>query len=145
MAILTRQVLADQANRLAKLHKKCFADSWEAKYFRELLSNKAVQALAQTEDDRDTGIALLQTIARETEILTFGIVPSHRAKGLGYKLLQACVDHVLAAGVRSMFLEVSGNNKAAQNLYFGFGFEHIGTRKEYYADRSDAMICRLSL
>lgn len=145
MAILTKAVSVDEAGQLASLHQKCFTDSWGSKEFAELMNNPVVLGLIHTQDKKDIGMALLQTIAGETEILTFGIVPAYRGKGLGYGLLQACVNRAVICGARAMFLEVSSDNHAARNLYSGFGFQQVSVRKAYYADRSDALICRLSL
>ncbi|PHR63213.1 MAG: ribosomal-protein-alanine acetyltransferase [Robiginitomaculum sp.] len=145
MGVRAKIVGPEQAERLTKIHARCFDASWSIKEFAKLLANPAVQAIVLVEDDRDTGMALLQNLAGETEILTFGIIRARRGNGMGYRLLQAISDLARAGASRSIFLEVSKGNKAATHLYAGFGFEQVGLRKDYYADGSDAFICRLSL
>jgi len=76
MGIKVQQVSHSQAARLAKLHKSCFQQSWGIAEFSRLLENQVVTGLMYLEDDRDIGLALLQSIAFETEILTFGIIPA---------------------------------------------------------------------
>jgi len=138
-------VSADEAARLATLHQRCFKQSWTAAEFASLMNNPAVIGLVFTEDERDIGLTLLQTIGSETEILTFGILPERRGLGLGYGLLQAICDLLLASDKHNVFLEVSENNKPAINLYLGFGFKQISVRPRYYDDGSDALIYRLAL
>lgn len=145
MGLKVQQVSQGQAARLAKLHKKCFQQSWGVAEFSRLLENQAVIGLMYLEDDRDIGLALLQSIAGETEILTFGITPARRGKGFGYGLLGGICDYARTINSKAIFLEVSNNNPAGISLYKGYGFEQVGLRKKYYADRSDALIYRLKL
>jgi ribosomal-protein-alanine N-acetyltransferase len=145
MGIKVQQVSQTKAARLAKVHKKCFSQSWDVDEFSRLLENQAVIGLIYMEDDRDIGLALLQSIAGETEIVTFGIISSRRGKGFGYGLLGGICDYARTIDSRAIFLEVSSDNPAGINLYTGYGFEQVGIRKNYYADRSDALICRLQL
>jgi len=145
VGLKVQQVSQVQAARLAKLHQNCFQQSWSIAEFSRLLENQAVIGLMYLEDDRDIGLALLQSIAGETEILTFGIIPARRSKGFGYGLLSGICDYAKTIDSKAVFLEVSSNNSAGKNLYLGYGFEQVGIRKSYYADRSDALICRLSL
>jgi len=133
------------ATRLAGVHQACFDDSWSATEFASLLENSAVTGLVLNEDGYDVGMALLQKLGGETEILTFGIRRSARARGLGYRFLRDCADFTRTRGASAMVLEVSSTNVAAKRLYFGFGFEQVGLRAAYYADRSDALICRLQV
>ncbi|MBL4617724.1 MAG: GNAT family N-acetyltransferase [Robiginitomaculum sp.] len=145
MGIKVQQVSHSQAARLAKLHKSCFQQSWGIAEFSRLLENQVVTGLMYLEDDRDIGLALLQSIAFETEILTFGIIPSRRGRGFGYGLLGGICDYARTIDSKAIFLEVSNSNPAGINLYTGYGFEQVGLRKKYYADRSDALIYRLPL
>ncbi|MCF6292408.1 MAG: GNAT family N-acetyltransferase [Robiginitomaculum sp.] len=145
MGLKVQQVSQGQAARLAKLHQSCFQQSWSVAEFSRLLENQAVIGLMYLEDDRDIGLALLQSIAGETEILIFGIIPTRRGKGFGYGLLSGICDYAGTIDSKAIFLEVSNNNPAGINLYKGYGFEQVGLRKKYYADRSDALIYRLKL
>lgn len=145
MGLTTKPVAQKDAARIAAIHRQCFAQSWSGKEFAELLKNPAVLGLVFLENDRDIGMALLQSIGSETEILTFGIIPARRAKGFGYDILRGISHQAQTLGSRAIVLEVSSNNQVARNLYTGFGFEKIGVRKRYYADQSDALICRLQL
>ncbi|VAW01084.1 hypothetical protein MNBD_ALPHA06-2233 [hydrothermal vent metagenome] len=145
MGLRATPIPAKDAARLAAVHQRCFAQSWSDAEFASLMQNPTVQGLGLVEDDRDIGLALLQNVASETEILTFGIIPARRGNGMGYFLLDAVADMARASGSSALFLEVSATNLAAVHLYQGYGFEQISTRAAYYADRSDAWIFRLAL
>lgn len=136
---------AKEAARLAAVHSKGFEKSWSADEFAALLANGNVSALVLQSDGLDVGMALLQTVAGESEILTLCILPVWRGKGLGYHLLHACCDGARVLQSRTMFLEVSERNAAALSLYSGFGFTEIGRRSGYYDDNSDALIMSYSL
>ena len=45
-------------------------------------------------------------------------------------------------GAKSMFLEVSLTNIAAQALYGRMGFTQVGRRRRYYPDGADALVMR---
>lgn len=80
----------------------------------------------------------------EAEIMTLGVAPTHRRRGLGAGLLAALLE--AADGAREVFLEVRSDEAAPQALYRRFGFEEIGRRAGYYAlEGADAVIMRLRL
>ncbi len=145
MGVTLEMVSPDGAARLARSHQACFEQSWSVDEFSKLLENPAILGVMLCEDKRDIGMSLIQILNTEAEILTFGVHRKRRGNGFGYHLLQGCCNWVQGRGAKFMVLEVSSNNIAAKHLYFGFGFEQVGLRKAYYADQSDALICRMAL
>ena len=92
------------------------------------------------------GALLLGRVAAdEGEILTLAVTPPVRRQGRALALLSAAVAHVRGAGGRTLFLEVSTGNEAAQALYAHAGFREVGRRARYYGDGSDALVLRLDL
>jgi len=87
--------------------------------------------------------------ADEAELLTLAVRPMHRRRGVGRQLLMAAIDHVRAAGARSLYLEVGADNSTARNLYDAQGFVAVGSRPAYYnrgsAPPADAVVMRLTL
>lgn len=136
---------ADAVDRLARLHVKSFDASWSEAEFLSLLANPHVAGLILQEDGSDAGMALVQSVAQESEILTLCILPRLRGNGLGYQLLHACCDIARVAGSRHLFLEVSDRNAPAMALYTGFGFTETGRRPRYYGDDSDAVLMTFAL
>jgi ribosomal protein S18 acetylase RimI-like enzyme len=63
--------------------------------------------------------------------LGMGVIASHRGKGLGAGLLQACLDHAPRCGIEKAELTVYTSNVAAIALYRKFGFVEYGLQKDY--------------
>ena len=68
----------------------------------------------------------------ELEIINIVVDKDYRVKGYGSKLLNYIIDYF--DNVRTIFLEVNVNNKAAINLYKKFEFEVVNVRKKYYGN-----------
>ncbi len=90
-------------------------------------------------------MVLARAAADEAEILTLGVVPTARRRGLGRALLDAAKAEAARRGARAVFLEVSTHNAAARRLYLASGFVEAGLRRRYYADGSDALLLRADL
>lgn len=128
------------SDRLAAVHLACFAKPWSSTEFAGLLAQTAVHGFLARDGDQDAGMALLRVVADEAEILTIGVVPDARSRGMGGALLTALERTAQQAGAARVFLEVSHANAAARHLYDQAGYSEIGLRKAYYADGNDAHI-----
>lgn len=71
-------------------------------------------------------------------IATFAIHPDWRGRGLGKYLLLVALEKAIAAGARTLTLEVRVSNRVAQKLYTDVGFQRIGLYRSYYRDGEDA-------
>ncbi len=56
-----------------------------------------------------------------------GLVPSHRRKGIGRRLMAAAEDFARDSGVEEVILEVIKGNDVAQRLYESMGYEESAT------------------
>jgi ribosomal-protein-alanine N-acetyltransferase len=127
---------------LAAIHGAAFPrDAWGAGAFQVQLEMHSVLGLL----DARGGVALLRVTADEAEILTIGVIPAMRRRGIARALLDEAMQGARALGVRSLFLEVGIRNRAARALYEAIGFVEVGRRRRYYADGEDALILRASL
>ena len=91
------------------------------------------------------GLLIARKADDEAEILTFGVVPPCRNKGLGRALLQTAVERLRASGAKRLFLEVEDGNEAALRLYRSCGAEPVGHRQGYYDHGAHAAIFSLAL
>ncbi len=127
---------------LAAIHGAAFpTEAWGAGAFQVQLEMHSVIALLDTRG----GLALLRVTADEAEILTIGVIPPMRRRGIARALLDEVLAHARALGVQSLFLEVGVRNRAARALYEATGFAEVGRRRSYYANGEDALILRASL
>lgn len=113
--------------KLATIHRACFAEGWSAQAFGELLATPGTFALQSSD-----GFILARVAAGEAEILSIGVMPAARRTGQAQALLFDAAAKAHAQGASAMFLEVSQNNAAACALYGKLGFREVGRRKGYY-------------
>jgi ribosomal-protein-alanine acetyltransferase len=80
------------------------------------------------------------------DVQTIAVVPDHRGKGLGRRLLRALLDEARYREVVEVFLEVRADNEPAVALYHSEGFEPIDRRVGYYQpDGVDAIVMRVQI
>ena len=83
--------------------------------------------------------------AAEADILTVGVVPSHRGKGIAKALMALITDWANAQGSTAMMLEVKIDNSDAIGLYESLGYSKLKVRKDYFGAGLDAQVMRLEL
>ncbi|WP_022727713.1 GNAT family N-acetyltransferase [Fodinicurvata sediminis] len=122
---------------LETAHQDCFPeDAWSQDTLQGLLTlpgyHLRLSMPQGTEDRRLSGFCLFRTAADEAEIITLGVIPSARRRGLARALLQDFTDQACLAGARHLFLEVAEDNGSAVALYQHAGFAVSGRRPGYY-------------
>lgn len=127
----------------AEMHRRCFADSWDAATLAGLLAMSGAFGLVLS--DPPAGFVLARVAADEAEILTIAVLPEQRRGGLGGRLLDAAAAAARQAGAAVLFLEVAADNSAGLALYRSRGFAAVGRRADYYGQNRDAVILRLDL
>jgi len=94
------------------------------------------------------GFVLARDLGDECEILSLGVAPPWRRRGVGGDLIGAVIAEAKRRGNASIVLEVATDNDAARRLYTRFGFVAAGRRARYYRridGPADAFILRLAL
>ena len=81
----------------------------------------------------------------EADILTVGVVPNHRGKGIAKALMALITDWAKAQGSTAMMLEVKVDNPEAIGLYESLGYSKLNLRKDYFGAGLDAQVMRLEL
>jgi ribosomal-protein-alanine N-acetyltransferase len=133
---------AECAALMAAVHHDCFGDeAWSAASFTELFASAMVFGFVV----EPGGMVLARAVADEAEILTIGVVPAARRRGLARRLLRLACDEARRRGALMVYLEVAAGNAAAVGLYRAAGFEDCGRRRDYYGAGADALLLRRSL
>ena len=132
---------------LAVLHAACFPeDPWDAAALERILTLSGAFGYLAWDNDDPVGFALVRDLGGEIEILSVGVLPECRQRGIGRALLDAVCGGAQERGAASIVLEVAADNVAAQCLYNGMGFVRAGRRPRYYrrsgAEAADALIMR---
>ena len=117
----------------------------ELRYYIIAESAAATEAAA-TAEHRLLGTAGLLTIGETAQILTVGVLPPARRRGVGRLLVRELVAEARRRGAVEVLLEVREDNEAAQRLYAAEGFTVLGRRRGYYEQgRVDAVTMRYPL
>ena len=139
---------AERAADMAQVHAMAFDEPWREEDFEDLLDGAGVFGFLAYDGEWPLGVILARIAADEMEILTIGVPPEHRRKGVAKTLAAAALGVAAQSGVTSCFLEVAVDNPAAGDLYGALGFRLAGLRREYYLrgeERIDAFVLRLDL
>jgi len=94
------------------------------------------------------GYFVLLAAAGEAHLLNLSIAELHQRRGYGTALLNQATALARKLGAKNVFLEVRPSNRAAQELYYRYGFRKIAVRRDYYPARSgreDALVLSLAL
>lgn len=138
----------DDAPAMASAHAQAFDTPWDEADFEDLLDGIGVFGFVVRDED-PAGVLICRTIAGESEILTVGVAPWARRRGVGQALMTAAIGIARETGAQAMFLEVDVGNAGAVALYEGLGFARAGLRRDYYDrgahGRADALVMRLDL
>jgi ribosomal-protein-alanine N-acetyltransferase len=134
------QVLAIEAHS--------FACPWGRLSFEGELNGPGASSFILRESGSEAVAAYIffRRIADEVHIFRVAVAPGWRRRGLGSRLVGACLQTAVQDGARVALLEVRPSNTAAVALYRTFGFRAIATRPGYYPDRrEDALILQKEL
>jgi ribosomal-protein-alanine N-acetyltransferase len=134
---------------MARLHLACFPDEpWDSEAFARLLMLPGCFGCIAWNHETPVGFALARDLGIECEILSLGVVPRQRRRGIARQLVAAITAEARRRDLGSVVLEVATDNDAARRLYDELGFTRVGRRPRYYRRPSglaDALILRLML
>jgi ribosomal-protein-alanine N-acetyltransferase len=124
------------------------AEAWTADGYRaELRDTRSRHYVAAIDDDGALiGWAGVRVVGDEAEVLTVGVVPAARRRGIGLALMADLYADAKRRGARAIYLEVRVDNDGARKLYERDGFIKVGVRRGYYeGGRVDAVVMRRDL
>ncbi|SDR50348.1 ribosomal-protein-alanine N-acetyltransferase [Rhizobiales bacterium GAS191] len=150
-AILLRDLRAEDAPALARLHGLAFHRGWGEDEFEQLLaaSSSLGEAASFSRGGGLQGFVLSRIAGVEAEILSIVVDPPARRQGVARSLLSRHLDRLRERGVREVFLEVDEGNQPALAFYETFGLKTVGRRRGYYprssGGRGGALVLRCDL
>ena len=133
---IRRSIPAD-ASGIAAAEALIFSDPWSERSITDLISTEGAMCYTALADGKVIAYVLGRVIAPEGEIYRIATHPSRRRRGIAYRLLSYSTKTERGRGLENLFLEVRSKNLSAISLYTSFGFERIGTRKNYYKNPDD--------
>jgi ribosomal-protein-alanine N-acetyltransferase len=130
------------------LDKELFPYSpWSASQYKEEFSSPTRHFVVAV-DEAQSIIGYAGVFApggAEADVLTVGVVPSHRGKGIARQLMVLITDWAHKQGSTAMMLEVKVDNAEAIGLYESLGYSKLNTRKDYFGPGLHALVMRLEL
>ena len=110
-----------------------FSDEcWSEGDLAASLEDPARRFWSATEGGELLGFCGISQSFEQGDLLTIGVCPAHRRKGVGQALLSAAIAAFREQGGKQLFLEVRRSNRGAQAFYERAGFAPVGVRRGYY-------------
>ena len=130
---------------VAALHARCFDEAWQPSLIGRIAKAPGGIGLLWRSADEPLGFVLGRTDDARAEVLSLGVAPASRERGIARALMHAAIDRVSRRGLRELYLEVAEDNAAAQRLYRALGFAPVGRRPGYYARLETEAVDALTL
>lgn len=141
-----RAMLLSDMDEIRKLECNIFSDAWSENNLKESIVSEMDYCFIVENDYRIMSYIIFRINGDEAELFRIATDEKERNKGFGWKLMDIMMSNLTKRGIKRVFLEVRGKNRAAIRLYEGFGFKKIGARKGYYNDPvEDAIIMSAAL
>ena len=146
--ITYRQANAFDLAVFASLDKELFPYSpWSASQYKEEFSSPTRHFVVAVDEAQNIiGYAgVFAPGGAEADVLTVGVIPSQRGKGIARQLMALITDWAKQQGSIAMMLEVKVDNTEAIGLYESLGYSKLNVRKDYFGAGLDALVMRLDL
>lgn len=140
--ILIREVAESDYRPLLELENTSFAgDRLSARRIRHWLTANNCLFLVAASEELVLGycLVLLHHRRRVARLYSIAVSPQARKLGIGRRLLQAAEQQAAWRGWSCMRLEVAASNHSALALYHKLGYRQFDLRKNYYADKQNAL------
>lgn len=142
--IIIEDSAADDLAAVIEIERMSFSTPWsETSFFNEMKKPKSFLKVAK-KGGKVVGYICGGWIIDEGHILDVAVHPEYRRLSIASMLVSLGIERLRKEGCRFVFLEVRSANEPAARMYSKFGFEIIGTRKDYYTSPvEDAVIMML--
>lgn len=140
--VLIRKAHKDDLSAMVALENRSFEfDLFDRKQYRYLIAkaNSTAFVLLVGKTLAGSAIILWRKGSTKAHLYTIAIDPEFQGRGLGRKLLEACVAEARKNGCDRFALEVRADNRPAIALYKKLGYEITARVPKYYEDGCAAL------
>ena len=130
---------------IAALHACCFDEPWRIELIGRVARAPGGFGLLWRHEGEAQGFVLCRTNGARGEVLSLGVAPPARQRGIARALMNAAIEAVGRDGLSALYLEVAEDNDAALRLYRALGFAQVGRRPGYYARPGMRVVDALTL
>jgi ribosomal-protein-alanine N-acetyltransferase len=139
MTITVEDASRKDLDQLCEIEIECFRrEAFTKKQIAQLLMDYNSISLLARHNGKAVGFIIGRISAEKKglagHILTLDVLPAHRGRGIGRRLLQELESIFAQKDISESYLEAREDNVAALRLYKRMGYEKIGKLKNYYGD-----------
>lgn len=136
---MLRKAGLDDLRDLHRIERKCFGRRGFSKaHIVWTLRNPRAGAYLYDVDGKPVGTVMVRREGETTRVVSIGVLPKHRRRGIGRALMAKAEEVARDAGTPSVSLEVSVNNEGAIAFYRDLGYDFDGLLRGYYSWGEDA-------
>lgn len=106
-----------------------------------VLRNTHAHAWVARSGSETVGFLIASRAGDDFELVDLGTAPNRRRQGVASALLEVFIHAARSMESGRIFLEVRSSNQSARALYRKYGFEVVGTRKNYYRQPVEDALC----
>ncbi len=137
---------AEHLPMIAEMERQCFSTPWSEKALAEELNVPSAVFLTALMDGQVAGYMGVHHLGDCAYVCNVAVFPEFRRNSVASSLIAAHIQKAREHGMNEISLEVRTSNIPARALYEKFGFEHLGTRPNFYSSpRENAEIYTLYL
>jgi len=138
MPLKIEKARINDLDALHRIERECFtSEAFTREHIAYLLESPSAVNLVAKANHEIVGfiVGLIENIGRVTvgHVITIDVAPKHRRIGVGLRLLDELEHLFLEGGVKTSYLEVRTDNKAARELYRKKGYTELEPLENYYA------------
>lgn len=139
-----RKLTAADAEAATELDLKCFGakDACSREYFLDAARDERKEFLIAERDGKIIACAGAEINSDTAEIESLAVDPENRRQGIATILLIKLLGAIKKRGATFIILEVRPSNRAAIELYKGFGFQIVEREENYYEDEDAWIMAR---
>ena len=146
--LIFQQAMPQEAEQIAEFEETCFGEEGFSKNQIKYLIRKAKGEVIVVKKSGvliGSLILLFRNNSKYLRIYSIAILPEMRGKGIANELIVYAEKKAEELRLKGISLEVNENNMAAVNLYQKAGFRVFQTKKNYYKDKSSALVMRKTI
>lgn len=132
----------EDLEKIEKNLEKDFDNFWNYENLRNEIESDICKIYVIKDGDSIVGFASMSIILDEAEIRNIVIKKKCRGKKLSLFLMTILVDFAIKSNCKKINLEVNENNVIARRLYRKFGFDVVGSRKNYYNNENAVLMTK---
>ena len=150
-----RKFEREDLSQVVRINKTCLPENYPDSFFLGLHFQAPNAFIVAEKNNTIVGYIMCRVergfssfgmkIIKKGHIVSLAVLPEHRRKKLGEKLLDAALKGLKNYNVSEVYLEVRVSNEPAINLYKKFGFEIVKRQKGYYLDGEDAFVMGMKI